>query len=636
MKKAHSNHRFFKHKLHRYLLIIIFTTLFFCTSTVAQAEEEIIIFEPTEEPQAETEEIEEPIIIEEEDETEEEVVEEILIETEEIIENIEEENIVEETPTSTEENLSILEESTVTSTPEIETPASTPTSTLDLEIETPTSTPTSTEFSTSADPAPEIENNNGSISQSGNTNGLQNQELTPTEINNAVNKILSYLKSQQDETGKIVDGTITDWAIISFGANNQYADEIKNSGDSLLDYEKKYNLDDSSDLNSCASYPRHILALLAAGVAKDDPAIQGLKNKIFITCYQNNLYGLNGINDDIFGLLGLLAIDVSVNEPIIIDIINTIKADQNAEGAFTWTGWAGADMTGAALNALKYAENKGITIEQNIYTNAKKYLKSTQLADGGWGYVASDVLTTSWVLMGLNALGENQTEWQTATNTNPWQPLVKQLKNEGFYESTWVLGTVDWFAMKHAVPALLGKSWPIILPAKVQNFSSGGGLSYIEPAPIILNIQTPTTTPTITTTTLEFTTTTMGIATSTLDFVTTTLEITTTTEEIIVKTETITENDPIEKLKIAATPLNQYPTIPQQKPQLQGTNKQTLNDSSSIMQSDNNPTPTTSYKLEAVNSPTPINPTKTVFGISLTAASGAGLYLAWRLLQTLV
>jgi len=467
-------------------------------------------------------------------------------------------------------------------------------------------------------------NNNTETGSTGDTNIPPiNKTKSQEEIKAAAEKILAYLNSQQDETGKISDGTVTDWIIMSFGANGKYADEIKNNGASLLDYEKKYNLDDSSDMNSCASYPRHILALLSAGVAKNDLAIQGLKNKIDTICYKNNLYGQTGINDDIFGLLGLLAIDTPINEPIITDLINTIKADQTANGAFTFNGWAGADMTGAALNALKSAENKGATIEQNIYSKAKQYLKDNQLTDGGWGYsTVSDILTTSWALMGINALGEGQNEWFTSSGTNPWYPLVNQLNTAGFYESA---NSVDWFGMKHAVPALLNKSWPIILPVKVQNFSSGSNLSYLNTLPPIelptTTIQTTSTTPT----------TTLEIATTTLEITTTTLETPTTTIET--NTSTIQEENTTTQIS-NTTQQNNPDFLMKENRGASISSQRNRDNSTSTTEKQSQPE---SYQLQADTSSTiPLDTAKTVFGVSVTAATGLGLYLAWRLLQTLL
>jgi len=108
---------------------------------------------------------------------------------------------------------------------------------------------------------------------------------------------------------------------------------------------------------------------------------------------------------------------------------------------------AGDDITGASINALKYAKDKGVVIDELILTNAKNYLKTTQQTDGGWGYGSSDVMTTSWVLMGINSMGEEQSDWFTSEGKNPWYPMTEKLNEEGYYESAWVEGSADWFAL---------------------------------------------------------------------------------------------------------------------------------------------------------------------------------------------
>ncbi|MEK7225501.1 MAG: DUF4430 domain-containing protein, partial [Bacteroidota bacterium] len=247
--------------------------------------------------------------------------------------------------------------------------------------------------------------------------------------------ILNFLKNQQEANGgikigydkdnkPIIDGGVTDWAIMSLASHNEYADDIKNNTSTLLNFAKGYNITTSTELNVCAGYPRHVLALLAGGVSGGDSLIQSLIAKIKGNeCYQNNLYGQNGINDDVFALLSLLAVDIAPTEPIIIDIVSSTLKDQIVDGSFTWGGFVSpeftrADITGAAINALQYAKNKGATIDQNIFTKALAYLKSQQLSDGGWGFGASDSLTTSWAMMGINSLGEGQTDWTNSQNKN--------------------------------------------------------------------------------------------------------------------------------------------------------------------------------------------------------------------------
>lgn len=512
----------------------------------------------------------------------------------------------------------------VTTTIEISTTtADIPTSTSD--IITPSST-TSTEFTTATNPTGSTGSNNNTVVQQPNI------LITQSQISEAANKILNYLKSQQTPDGKIIDGTITDWSIISFGAHGQYAEEIKNATTSLLDYEKKYNLDDPSDLNSCATYPRHILALLAAGVDKNDSAILGLKEKMNTVCYQNNLYGLNGINDDVFALIALLSIGEDINQPIIQTTISTTKSWQMDTGAFSWPDWfnqdnkvAGDDITGAAINALKYAQNQGASVDASIFTKAKSYLKSTQQADGGWGWGTSDIMTTSWVLMGINALGETQNDWFTASSTNPWYPLVNQLKPDGYYESAWVPGTADWFALKHVVPALLGKNWPVILPTKVTNFSTGATFTYStgggSPTPVIV----PTTTIIIATTTVATTT----VPTTTLDITTSTMD--TEKEQITISNEQIT----------AATSENKNYT-PQQTNKtgktIQQYNNRTIEQTPTLFESkktDN--TKTNDQIIDALPIDTGTrNTAKKVLALSGSSTIAVGLYLGWKLLRGVV
>ncbi len=469
---------------------------------------------------------------------------------------------------------------------------------------------------------------------------IENILIEQTEIDNAITKILDYFESQQDETGMIMDGTISDWAIISFGSDNKYADDVKlDNGKSLLEYEKEYNLDDLSDLNFCATYPRHVLALLAAGVAKTDDAMLGLKNKMETICYTDNLYGLNGINDDVFALLALLALDVDPTENIITDIVSTTLSWQIDSGAFSWPDWAdptqktaGDDITGAVLNALSYAKKNGANVDESILTNAKDYLKTTQKTDGGWGYDSSDIMTTSWVLMGINAIGETQTDWFTETGKNPWYPLVNNLLDEGYYESAWVPGTVDWFAMKHVVPALKSTSWPIILDPIVEDFSAGatftyggGGSSYVPPVPEEAVTSTPTTTPDIE---IEIETPTSTPTTTTLD-----IEeckdaprcVSTSTENISTSTSTPADTKIIQHPKtnppalvIKKLPINEYRLPEIEKPT-------------------STPEEFVGQVLVSGTSTIPTNNTaKGVFGTATAMASGLGLYLGWRFLQTLI
>ena len=127
-------------------------------------------------------------------------------------------------------------------------------------------------------------------------------------------------------------------------------------------------------------------------------------------------------------------------------------------------------------------------------------MKSTQRQEGGW----SDSITTSWVLMGLNPENTEINSLKTQSGYNPFNLLIKE--------------NSDIFSLKHNVPALLGKTWPIILDPIIQPTNNVGGGS----------IETNTTSTTATSTE----------------------EIVTSTPEIIDDIETSTQKQEIEILPI--------------------------------------------------------------------------------------
>lgn len=360
--------------------------------------------------------------------------------------------------------------------------------------ESATSTPTSTPDTSASTSTPSTGNDPGDTSNGGGTNS---ESAAPPElvsdsiISATIEKVLAYIRSQQKNTGMIVDGATTDWLIMTFGAQGMYADDIALSQTSLLDFALEYNFTSQTELNVCAGYSRHVLALLAAGVPTDHEKVIETMGKVKSgECVSGGTYGESGINDDIFALFSLLATGEPASDSLVNMLVTSIKKDQTSNGAFTWDGWEGPDVTGAAINALKYATKKGIAVDSAVFTKAKEYLKHEQLADGGWGFGSSDVLTTSWAIMGINALSESQADWVHTGGKNPWHVLTSNLSPQGYYTSPFTGSKPDWFALKHAIPALEGASWPIILSPHTSNGSSDNGCSSCS----IADETTPTTT----------------------------------------------------------------------------------------------------------------------------------------------
>jgi len=497
--------------------------------------------------------------------------------------------------------------------------------------DTPTIISSSTESTTTEENTDQ--NSGGGNGGSANTN----QSISNTTINNSINKIINFLKSKQGADGKIVDGNISDWAAMAFGADNIYANDVSNGGKSLYNFIYNYNFTDNSDINTCASYPRHILALLAAGTDKTDNKIIDLKNKINSDCIKNNKFGQDGINDDVFGLLALLATDENINTTSIQTTFNTILSDQQSDGSFTWNGYSGADITGAAINVLKYAKEKGLSVDEKIFTGAKQYLKSQQLTDGGWGFGSSDALTTSWVVMGLNAIGEDQSQWFN-NGKNPWYILTTL--DDDHYTQSWD-GNIDWFGTKHAVPALIGAHWPIILTPQptvdnsTTNVSSGnGGSSILSEIATTTTDNTTTTTSTLTTdmtalsTSTIFATTTITTSTANKSPSTTILQETTTPapEEKIDQTVSNTNNQRNDR---SNTVLNTPPTTAKKisknddKPEQQLSSGQPATDQKQTI--DNLP----------LDTPTKKN-AKKILAVSGGGILALGAYLGLKLLKNVV
>ena len=529
-----------------------------------------------------------------------------------------------EIPTSTP---SSTPEDTSTATPAITpttTPDTTPTTTTDVPTTTPTSTP---EIPTTT---PEIDHPTGSSDDHAGP-----APVSIAEIQNTVQKILAFLRSKQDSDGKIIDAGTSDWAAMSFGADGIYADDVKTNTTSLLQY--IYNTDPNSEANMCAAYPRHILALLASGIAKNDSKIINIKNKMIAECNIDGGYGQDKeINDDIFGLIALSVLKEDADQQFIQKIITTITHNQQTDGSFTFYGWAGADVTGAAINALQYAQNNGAEVNAETITKAKQYLKSSQLADGGWGWGPSDSLNTSWALMGINALGDNQNDWFNTTNStgkNPWHVLLSQINTGGYYETTWSTDGVDWFGTKHAVPALLGKSWPIILPTRIPILPPPTTNGYQPPTTTPDPVITPTTTPLIPTTTPDMATTTPLMTTTTMDITTSatsTLETTTTTPDQFEMKQSIQPNNYRQK-KVSGV---NRALPPAKKPPNTSTASSTDALSASL-------TPPATTPTKQILDQLPLDtPTRQAAKKILTVTGGStiamGLYLGLKFLKTLI
>lgn len=312
-------------------------------------------------------------------------------------------------------------------------------------------------------------------------------------IDNGIN----FLKSKQDATGRINTGfsAPSQWSAIAFASYGIDVATVKNPTVSLKDF---LLTDIPTEPSAATDWETRILAIVAIG---DNPSSFGGMN--FVSklegFYNNGQIGDTcSLNDDIFGLLALIASGSTSSTQIKQDVLIFILSKQDpADGGFGFSApgcdWysTSSDMTGAAAAALQKAKDVGFTnagLDEAI-ERAKNYLLANQNADGGFGYFgSSDTDTTGWVLIALNALGMKDSD--QAASARAWLISQQSTSDGGFLAFDWGSSTYlsNATTTAQAMIALAGKGWILRI--------------YTAPVtPILTPTNTPTLTPTPTPTT---------------------------------------------------------------------------------------------------------------------------------------
>lgn len=285
-----------------------------------------------------------------------------------------------------------------------------------------------------------------------------------TVIDNGIN----YLKSKQDSTGKITTGfsAPSQWATIAFTANGVDVSSIKNGSISLKDF---LLTDVPSEPSAATDWETRVLAIVAIG---ENPTNFGGTNYIqkLEGFYKDNQIGDTcSLNDDIFGLLALIASGSISTSQIKQDTLNFLITKQDpADGGFGFSApgcaWysTSADITAAALQTLQGAKDNGLThagLDEAI-TKAKAYLLANQNSDGGFGYYGtSDTDTTGWVVMAFNVLGMKDSE--QVVKARNWLISQQSPTDGGFMAFDYSLNTSvsNASTTAQALIGLTGNTW---------------------------------------------------------------------------------------------------------------------------------------------------------------------------------
>lgn len=326
-----------------------------------------------------------------------------------------------------------------------------------------------------------------------------------THADSITENALNFLKSKQDSTGKITTGfsAPSQWSAIAFTVNGVDISTVKNSNKSL----KEFLLTDvPGDQSSATDWENRILAIVAIG---EDPTNFGEVNYVqkLEAFYNNNQIGdACSLNDDVFGLLALVAAGNSSTTQIKQDTLNfLIQKQDSSDGGFGFSApgcsWysTSADMTGAAIQALQATKDNGLTnsdLDDSI-TKAKNYLLANQNPDGGFGYFgSSDPDTTGWVLMAFNILGlKDSTQSISAKN---WLLTQQSSQDGGFQAFDWGSNTFvsNATTTAQAIIALSEKDWIFKIFTPTSTTPSPSPATTATPTPTPGPIIKPTPTPT--------------------------------------------------------------------------------------------------------------------------------------------
>ncbi|HSA83351.1 MAG TPA: prenyltransferase/squalene oxidase repeat-containing protein, partial [Patescibacteria group bacterium] len=328
------------------------------------------------------------------------------------------------------------------------------------------------------------------------------------QIDNALN----FLKSKQDATGRITTGfsAPSQWSAIAFASNGIDVATVTNPTISLKTFLES---DIPASPSAATDWEPRILAIVAIG---GDPTNFGGVNYVAnLESFANGgqMGDICSLNDDIFGLLALIAAGSAADDQIKKEILAYLIAQQDpTDGGFSFSAqgcdWyaTSADMTGAAVQALVAAKEHGMVDSglQTAIDKAKAYLLTNQSGDGGFGYFGfSDTDTTGWVLQALNVLGmENSPE---AASASAYLRSQISSVDGGITAFDWGTSTFVSNASTTAqgIIALSGNGWIIRIfdPALVASSSATPTLTVtvtptVTPTPTSTPSNNPTSTPT--------------------------------------------------------------------------------------------------------------------------------------------
>ncbi|MFQ5574506.1 MAG: prenyltransferase/squalene oxidase repeat-containing protein, partial [Terriglobia bacterium] len=223
-------------------------------------------------------------------------------------------------------------------------------------------------------------------------------------------RVVEYLRGRQLPSGLIENEGVSAWSVIALGAAGYNPQTARDgNGPSLLRALAGYKPVSATD------YARQTLAVIAAGEDPSHYAGRDLVGGLWDFVRGNQIGEDYLLNDDVFGLLALVAAGGDVSNDRLEAVALNILSHQHPDGGFSFEADAeepDVDDTAAAVQALLFAKGRGMGLDLRLaMLAAESYLRRAQNSDGGFPYQRdafdgfSNTASTSWAVQAFLALG---------------------------------------------------------------------------------------------------------------------------------------------------------------------------------------------------------------------------------------
>ncbi|MBK5221189.1 MAG: terpene cyclase/mutase family protein, partial [Thermoleophilia bacterium] len=301
--------------------------------------------------------------------------------------------------------------------------------------------------------------------------------VTPAAAEHAAQRGANWFLTSQQQTGELS----SDWAMTALAATGVNAADVRTG---LTDPSAQdFYLGEWQASGAGTDAARGILAGVAGGIqtSRLSTATDTTKSNLvarLAELFDGTQIGSTGLlNDDIFGVLALH--HAGAPPELLRRLVDYLRTKQLADGGWSWNASPGAsadiDMTGSAIAAFCAA---GVGVEDPDLQQALGLLHSAQdpatggfLAPPPFG-VGVNTDTTAWVASGLVQCGIDPQglEWTTAQGKNPLDYLVSMQRPDGHFDWTadYAGGAFETFS---SVRPLVGAAFSSTPPARFDGVS---------------------------------------------------------------------------------------------------------------------------------------------------------------------